>query len=46
MTDISIGTNPSGRMGYKVLPTRGNINYGVGAFLLLADELSDVNFYA
>lgn len=41
---ISIGTNPSRKLGYKVVPKRPNISYGVGAFVLLADELSDVEF--
>jgi unsaturated rhamnogalacturonyl hydrolase len=44
MEEISIGTNPFGRLGYKMVPRRPNINYGVGSFLLLAHELADVDF--
>ena len=42
MEEISIGTNPSNKLGYKLVPKDRNISYGVGAFLLLADELSHI----
>jgi unsaturated rhamnogalacturonyl hydrolase len=44
MEEISIGTNPSGRLGYRLVPKLPNINYGVGSLLLLAHELADVDF--
>lgn len=39
MEDISIGTDPTGRLGYKLVPRDRNLSYGVGALLLLATEL-------
>ena len=41
---ISIGTNPSGKCGYRMVPRGKDISYGVGAFILLAQELSDLKF--
>ncbi len=36
---ISAGTNPGGREDYLRVPVRENLNYGLGAFFLLASEL-------
>ncbi|MCU0692273.1 MAG: glycoside hydrolase family 88 protein [Polyangiaceae bacterium] len=44
MEEISIGTNPTNKVGYSLIPTDRNVAYGVGAFLLLADELSGDSF--
>jgi unsaturated rhamnogalacturonyl hydrolase len=44
MEEISIGTNPSSRRGYKLVPKDRNISYGVGAFLFLANALSEDRF--
>jgi len=44
MEEISIGTNPSSRAVYKAIPKDRNLPYGVGAFLLLADELAYDSF--
>lgn len=44
MEKISMGTNPANRFGYKMELKDRNISYGVGSFLLLADELSDDSF--
>lgn len=41
MEEISMGTNPSSRLGYKMVLKDRNISYGVGALLLLANELSE-----
>ncbi|MCU0661802.1 MAG: glycoside hydrolase family 88 protein [Myxococcota bacterium] len=44
MEEISMGTNPESKLGYKLIPKDRNISYGVGAFLLLANELSEDSF--
>ncbi len=44
MEEISMGTNPMNKLGYSVILKDRNISYGVGAFLLLAAELSDDDF--
>jgi unsaturated rhamnogalacturonyl hydrolase len=41
MEEISIGTNPSGKWLYSMVPKDRNLSYGVGAFLLLAAELAE-----
>ena len=44
MEEISRGTNPSGKLGYKMVLKDRNISYGVGAFLLLSHELAGEPF--
>ncbi len=39
VTDVSSGTIPSTKLGYKLVPTSDNIPYGVGAYLMLASEM-------
>jgi len=39
VTDVSSGTIPSTKLGYKLVPVSDNIPYGVGAYLMLATEM-------
>jgi unsaturated rhamnogalacturonyl hydrolase len=39
VTDVSSGTIPSTKLGYKLVPTSDDIPYGVGAYLMLASEM-------
>jgi len=45
MEEISRGTNPSFRWGYRLVPKDRNISCGVGALLLLSAELADDEFH-
>jgi hypothetical protein len=44
MEEISRGTNPSSRWGYRLVPKDRNISYGVGALLMLSAELAGDEF--
>jgi unsaturated rhamnogalacturonyl hydrolase len=42
--DVSSGTIPSNRYGYKLVPRGSNIPYGAGAYILLASELVNAGY--
>ncbi len=44
MEEISLATNPFSKWGYKLVPKSSDVLYGVGAFLLLAEELAHDEF--
>ena len=41
LQDTSKATNAAPRWTYKLVPRGSDVDYGVGAFLLLATELKD-----
>ncbi len=40
MEEVSMGTNPQDKAGYKLVPRSNKMLYGYGAFLFLAEELA------